>query len=383
MLSRRVLPRLTAMRPPSSNRGKRLLFKHWRHRRHQWQLGFAPLAWLLWLLSLAPCVVLAAVDFPSASELDAHLRRHQHTLLLVGLEKGCPKCTLLLEELELVQVRSDLGRAAPGRSDAGGRGAAASAAADSPVVAERFLSLTTVDVKQHKANLFDFEVTEVPTLLWMSRAGGVGIGAAAAAAVVGPSHRGVLRRQRLQRRGLPEPQPFRGYELTAEGMVAFINARLGKDKVFVFDPLAIRDGQAGGGSERPGGPGRGGKGGGGRRDGGGGGGAAAAGGGGGRGGLSAGQHAASASPEPSAVVARKAVGARERRFPGTVLDARTFFMTVLNPDVFVLVLFCNSWHRECKQVRDTCVVATRLRFEVAVGEEKTLELVPEGSCVAE
>ena len=45
------------------------------------------------------------VQFPSPPELDNVIARHHHALVLVGLEKGCPKCNILLSELERVRLR--------------------------------------------------------------------------------------------------------------------------------------------------------------------------------------------------------------------------------------------------------------------------------------
>jgi hypothetical protein len=224
----------------------------------------------------------AGVEFPSSGEFDAHVGRYHHALVLVGLSKGCAKCNILLGELERVRLL---------------RGAA------------DLVAIVAVDAREHKRGLRDFEVTEVPTLLWFSRAGGANARAANMALQTGT---GVVRRQRVRARGLPDPEPFSGHPLTAAGIAAFLNEKLGPGKATVGAAVALT--------------------------GGGGGGAAAA--------------AASA-----AAAAAAAEGAGTVEFVGVVLDDRTFQATVGNPDTFTLVLFCNSWHAECKAFRETCVRA--------------------------
>lgn len=235
-------------------------------------------AFFVVLLSIsASDLSVAAVEFPSPTAFDSHIARHHHSLVLIGLEKGCPKCNILLSELQRVQI--------------------AAAARNS-----NLLSLVAVDVRQHKANVRDFDVTQVPTLLWFSRAGG---GRARAANEALQTGRGIIRQQRIDARGLPYPEPFSGFDLTAEGISAFLNDKLGPGKTSVLaDPPA-------GGDYVP--------------------------------------------PEPGA-----SVGAAPPpppppggEFVGVVLDDRTFYATVLNPDTFSLVLFCNGWNEECKAFRST------------------------------
>ena len=221
------------------------------------------------LLSIgASASLVGAVDFPSPTTFDSHIARHHHSLVLIGLKKGCPKCNILLSELQRVRI--------------------AAAARNS-----NLLSLVAIDVREHKANVRDFDVTQVPTLLWFSRAGG---GSARAANEALQTGRGIIRQQRINSRGLPYPELFSGHDLTAEGISAFLNDKLGPGKTSVLTNSA-------GGNV----------------------------------------------PEPGGSVDAAAGG----EFVGVLLDDRTFYATVFNPDTFSLVLFCNGWNEECKALRST------------------------------
>ena len=235
----------------------------------------------------------AAVVFPQPGEFDSHLRRFHHGLVLVGLEKKCDKCTIVLSELERIELRDVQS------------GGASSQPTD-------LLTLVAVDAREHKHNIRDFEVTQVPQLLWFSSSGGAAARVANLAARMG---RGVIRRQRLQERGLPVPEPFPGTDFSAASISDFLNARLGPNKTFVRPKnrrtLALDDTKT--------------------------------------------------DPSTAAI--------RSLEFVGMTLNDRTFYPTVHNPDTFSLVLFCNSWNQECKDFRDTsvpCLSLSHLRAESGV-----------------
>ena len=238
-----------------------------------------------------------AVEFPSPADFDSYVVRHHHSLVLVGLETGCEKCNILLSELERVQLRDPQQGTGSRSGSSGGND-----------VTSGFLSLVAVDARKHKANIRDFDVSQVPTLLWFSRTGGGDVRARNAQLESG---RGILKRQRIVARGIPVPEPFGGgYEITAEGISAFLNDKLGPGKTFV--------------------------------------------------------HRRMPAARPSLNADRVADGAVEDDgdFVGMILDARTFYATVLNPETFVLVLFCNSWHTDCKDFRSTYVFVSVCSLDI-------------------